>query len=106
MINEDIDSLTPREVFNTLENFIVHATPKFEEINERFDRIDQVLSKLDKLDKLDKIDQTLIYHETWLRQIDSKLEGMATKDQFNSLLSILEVKTVLNHFEVDHVKSR
>lgn len=95
--------LTPMDVFNTLENFIIYTTQRFDEIDKRFDNIEQILGKLDKLDK---IDQTLTYHETWLQQIDEKLDKTATKKQLHSLVSILENKTILNRFEIDHVMSR
>lgn len=55
-----------------------------QEINQRFEAIDQRLD----------------YHETWLNRIE---KNMATKTQFNSLLKVLERKSVVCSYEASHI---
>lgn len=87
---------TLTEVYDSLISFIEYSHITYEKIDERFEKVHESFAK---------INQTLTYHETWLRQIDEKLNHTATRKQIGSLASILESKTILNRFEVEHIMS-
>lgn len=53
--------------------------------------------------RFDKIDQTLNYHETRLSNIDNRLDGMVDKNDFRSLVKILERKEIISKYESAHV---
>lgn len=77
--------------------FLKFATEIQQDINDIQRGISDLKKEVNQ--RFDKIDQTLSYHETWLKGIEST---MVKKNNFDSLVKILERKEIISKYEAAH----
>ena len=90
------NEFTTMEIMEMLAKFSDRMDQNFfdleERLNQRFNKVDE---------RFDIIEQRLDYHETRLGRIES---NMATKNQLNSLVGILQRNKTISEFEAAHVR--
>ena len=90
--------ITTMEIMEFLIEFEERLNQRFKQIDERLDRIEERLDRIEE--RLDRVEQRLDYHDTRLKNIE---ENMVTKNQFNSLIVILQRNSTISEFEAAHV---
>lgn len=90
--------ITTMEIMEFLMEFEERLNQRFKQIDDRLDRIELRLDRIEE--RLDRIEERLDYHDTRLNKIEA---NMVNKNQFTSLIGVLQRNKMISEFEAAHV---